>query len=78
MYYHLIFLSPTDRIRLNIESDKPYLYHDKHRQLYQPRPNYRPAPQQDKNERKSNQKYYQEREEYKKEKLLKKKKRRDY
>ena len=66
-----IRLSQNDRIHLNIESDKPYLFHKQHTERFNPRPAYKPQPQIDKTERKSLQKWYKEQEEYKKQKLYK-------
>lgn len=65
---HNIHLSPSERVHLDINSNKPYLYNKEHSRMYVPRQNYKSSAEQDKNERKSHREWYKEQQEYKKKK----------
>lgn len=49
-----IYLGPRERVHLRVWSNKPYLYHDIHRQRYHPYPGYRRDPNRDRYERRYN------------------------
>jgi len=55
-----IRLTPRDRHPLRIESEKPYLQHPEHQQMYRPQPNYRPEQEPDRQERDLNRKLYEQ------------------
>jgi len=55
-----IHLSPSERVFLNINTSKPYLYNKEHRLEYKPRPNYKATIQQDREERMKNKESYEE------------------
>jgi len=60
-----IHLSPLERVYLDINTNKPYLYNKEHREEYKPRPNYKSTIQQDREERIKNQKSYEKLKTYK-------------
>ena len=69
-----IHITDKDRVRIRIESDKPYLKFPAHKRLYKPRPDYREDKERSKNEREANKRWFQE---YQKKQDEQKKKPRD-
>ncbi|MFO7602852.1 MAG: hypothetical protein R6X06_03445 [Gammaproteobacteria bacterium] len=59
-----IRLNPRDRVHLHIENDRPYLFHEQHRDMYRPRPQPGPPPQLDRREREDNRYWYEQQREY--------------
>lgn len=55
-----IHLDATNRVRIQVESDKPYLKFNEHNRIYRPEPNYRMNPEQSRKEREANQRWFQE------------------
>ena len=55
-----VHIDPHDRVRIRIDSDKPYLYQSEHHRQYIPRPGYRPSRESDQREREANRKWYRE------------------
>ena len=51
-------LNSSDRVRLVINSDRPYIAHNKHRTTYTPRPTFRPNKKRDIIERRNNRSRY--------------------
>ncbi|MDH5648306.1 MAG: hypothetical protein OEY67_01515 [Gammaproteobacteria bacterium] len=55
-----IVLDPRERTRLRLDTDKPYLKNDEHRQRYRSRPDYKPDPGLDRREREENRRWQQQ------------------
>ena len=55
-----IHLDVHDRVKLRVESDKPYLKYQEHRRVYKPKPEYRIDEQRNVKEREANRRWYQE------------------
>ena len=55
-----IHIDPRDRVRLRIDSDRPYLHQSEHRKQYVPRPDYHPNKESDRREREANRNWYRE------------------
>lgn len=60
-----IHLDVVDRVRLKIDSDRPYIKYDEHSRLYKPRPNYQVDEQRSIKEREANKSWLQQYEERK-------------
>ena len=55
-----IHIDASNRVRIRVDSDRPYLKHDEHVRIYKPRPNYRVDVERSRKEREANQRWYQE------------------
>lgn len=55
-----IHIDPRDRVRLRIDTDRPYIKHKEHRQRYVPAPRYQPDKKRSLKEREANRKWYKE------------------
>jgi len=55
-----IHLDPRERVRIRIDTDKPYLKHKAHKRRYVPLKNYRYDKQRSQKEREANRKWYQD------------------
>jgi hypothetical protein len=55
-----IHIDAGNRVRIRVESDKPYLRHNEHVRVYKSEPNYRVDVERSRKEREANQRWYQE------------------
>lgn len=55
-----IRIDASHRVKLRIDSDRPYSRFDRHISVYKPRPNYRVEAEQNRREREANQRSYKE------------------
>lgn len=55
-----IHIDVSNRVRIRVESDKPYLKHAEHVRIYRPKPNYRVDVERSRKEREANQRWFQE------------------
>lgn len=55
-----IHLDAANRVRIQVESDRPYLKFDEHNRIYRPVPNYRFDPEKSRKERDANQRWFQD------------------
>ncbi len=70
-------LNPSDRVFLRLKSNTPYQLNSQHIEKYRPRPNIKPTPRTDRNERASHLKWYKEQQVIKKKKSIEEKKSKD-
>ena len=55
-----IHIDVTNRVRIRIESDKPYLKFNEHIRIYKPKPNYRLDMERSRKEQEANQRWFKE------------------
>ncbi|MGD8568274.1 MAG: hypothetical protein PVJ39_09315 [Gammaproteobacteria bacterium] len=55
-----ILIDPRARVRIRVDSDKPYIKYPEHRRLYKPKPRHRIDREQSTREREANRHWYQE------------------
>ena len=55
-----IHLDVVDRVRIRVESNRPYLRFDEHRRIYKPQPNYHMDIDASRREKEANQRWYQD------------------
>lgn len=55
-----IHIDVANRVRIRVDSDKPYLKHAEHVRIYKPKPNYRENVERSRKEREANQRWYKE------------------
>lgn len=55
-----IHLDATNRVRIRVESDRPYIRFNEHNRIYKPQPDYRMDLDQSRKEREANQRWFQE------------------
>ena len=55
-----IHIDPRDRVRIQVETDKPYQKFPEHKRIYKPGPDYRPDNSRSEREREANKRWYRE------------------
>ena len=55
-----IHIDATHRVRIRVESDRPYIKFNEHIRIYKPKPNYRIDIERSRKEREANQRWFQE------------------